>query len=164
MRVGHNRILIKDNQDIIVFNYKGTQLCKIPYSYSYTILPGGLIFAPDKLYDSTGTNLMAEEKNISNLTYAVSDLFIFNNNSGIINSKGNEIVPSRTGEIAYLNDGFFTYTPQYQTGICDQWGKEIIPPVYEEISYIQDGIFRVLENNKIGYIRNNMKWILEPQK
>ncbi|MFT7604891.1 MAG: hypothetical protein ACI8VT_002484, partial [Saprospiraceae bacterium] len=84
-----------------------------------------------------------------------------NNQWGIINQKGIELIPPKYDKIENFKDGYARVRIQQFSGLSNLSGELIVQPNYEYISYAGDGIFRVEQGDKIGYFDAEGNWVWE---
>ena len=84
-----------------------------------------------------------------------------NNQWGIINQKGIELIPPKYDKIENFKDGYARVRIQQFSGLSNLNGELIVQPNYEYISYAGDGVFRVEQGDKIGYFDSDGNWIWE---
>lgn len=82
-----------------------------------------------------------------------------NDQWGIINQKGIEIIPPKYDKIEQFQDGYAIVRIKRFSGLTNLEGELIIQPDYEYISYAGNGLFRVEQGDKIGYFNTSGNWI-----
>ena len=81
------------------------------------------------------------------------------NQWGIINQKGIEIIPPKYDKIEQFEDGYAKVHIKGFNGLTNLQGELIVQPDYEYISYAGDGLFRVEQGDKVGYFDIDGNWV-----
>jgi hypothetical protein len=84
-----------------------------------------------------------------------------NDQWGIINQKGIELITPKYDKIENFQDGYARVRIRQLSGLSNLNGELIVQPNYEYISYAGDGVFRVEQGDKIGYFDADGRWIWE---
>lgn len=77
-----------------------------------------------------------------------------NNNWGLVDDKGKEILPPVYSDIQADKDGIFRISKDGKFGFADQTGKVLIPPKYESVEYAGDGLFFFMKEPSRWGVKN----------
>lgn len=83
-----------------------------------------------------------------------------NGNTGVVDSLGNEILPSVYSEVFHLQKNYFTVEKDGLNGCYSLSGKEIFPPQSITAIYFFDGRSKVIRDGKNGVIDSTGKFIV----
>ncbi len=83
---------------------------------------------------------------------------------GILNNKGEEVLPFIFSNIEYNEDGFVKVQSFWSTekGIYKFSGEEIIPKIYEDLKLPSEGLIAVKINTKWGYLNLSNNIVINP--
>ena len=79
---------------------------------------------------------------------------------GVINKKGELVVPFKYYYIAEFKDGFARVELEKKMGFIDKTGKEIVPIIYDDAISFSDGVASVKKNGKRGFVDATGKLII----
>jgi hypothetical protein len=102
-------------------------------------------------------------ENLENeLSLARETMIVFTEDSlsGIINSKGIEIVPPRYDHIGKFSEGIATVTRLGKMGYISKSGEEIIPPFYDDAENFHNNLAVVGQDGKYGVINRTGKMVV----
>jgi hypothetical protein len=83
-----------------------------------------------------------------------------NGKYGVINDKGQEIVPCKYEFVSNYVDGLAKVKMNNKVGLIDTQGKEVVSPKYDKISLFNKGMAKVELNKKFGYLGKDGKEIV----
>lgn len=86
------------------------------------------------------------------------------NDWGLVNDKGQEILPPVYSDIHAEKDGIFRISKGEKYGFADHTGKVLIPPKYESVAYAGNGLFFFMkEPAKWGLKNFKEEVIVQPE-
>ena len=81
------------------------------------------------------------------------------NRWGLINRRGLELTLPKFHKIEKFENGHAIVEIRQMSGIAGLEGEILVPPEYEYIRYVGGDLFRIEQDNKVGYMNIEGKWV-----
>ena len=89
-------------------------------------------------------------------------LVMLNGKFGLVNTKGEEVVPPKYDDVNDFYHGFARVQLNGKYGFVNTEGVEIVPPMYDDVWNFNDGFAPVELNRKYGFINTQGEEVVPP--
>lgn len=86
-----------------------------------------------------------------------------NGKTGIINEKGEIIIPIEYDDISDFENGLFLANKANKSGMINSKNQVIIQFAYSKIRHFKDDLALIIQNGKTGYININNEIVIKPE-
>lgn len=145
-----------------VINDKGNII--VPTNYTTIEICGEMILANNRdnysIFDKSGKEMPTVSKKYNWFSAADESGLIIVTESykyGLINDKGNALVPAKYDFISNFNSGMARFKKDGKWGFINKAGKEVIPAEYDDAENFQEDLAIVMKNGKRGVINKQNK-------